>query len=85
MPIATFELLVEIDAEYNVVNYGYKGDRGEPASGPEIDVSSVSINGIRVFPKAKEAELRAEFDEATKEFVYEHFEDLEEQNAPDPD
>lgn len=85
MPNATFELLVEVDAEYHVVNYGYKGDPGEPASGPEIEVTSVSINGIRLFPEAKEAELRAEFDKATKEFAYEHFEDLEEQNAPDPD
>ena len=85
MPNATFELLVEVDAEYHVVNYGYEGDSGEPASGPEIEVTSVSINGIRLFPEAKEAELRAEFDKATKEFAYEHFEDLEEQNAPDPD
>lgn len=78
MPNATFELLVEVDAEYHVVNYGYEGDSGEPASGPEIEVTSISINGTRV-------ELTAELDEATKEFVYPNFEDLEEQNAPDPD
>ena len=77
MPNATFELLVEVDAEYHVVNYGYEGDSGEPASGPEIEVTSVCVNGTRV-------NLTAELDEATKEFVYEHFEDLEEQNAPDP-
>ena len=85
MPIATFELLVEIDAEYNVVNYGYKGDRGEPASGPEIDVSSVSIDGDSLYPEFNEIRINEQFHQAGTDYIYEHFEDLEEQNAPDPD
>ena len=85
MPIATFEMTIEVDVEYRVLNYGYKGDSGEPPSGPEVQIDSISIDGDSLYPEFSEIRINEQFHQAGTDYIYEHFEDLEEQNAPDPD
>ena len=85
MPTATFEMTIEVDAEYHEVNPGYEGDRWEPPSGPEIQINSISIDGDSLFPEFSEIRINEQFHQAATDFIYEHYEDLAEQDAPDPD
>ncbi len=85
MPNATFELLVEVDAEFRKLHDGYKGDSGEPASGAEVEITSISINGDSLYPELSEIRISEQFHEAATDFIYKNLSDLEKQNAPDFD
>tara|TARA_R100000315_G_C5181356_1_gene105200 strand:- start:19 stop:276 length:258 start_codon:yes stop_codon:yes gene_type:complete len=85
MPNATFELPVEIDAKFHKVHDGYEGDNGEPASPSEVDITYISLNGIRIFPDPETDKLTEELYKKSEEEIYENLPDLMQQNAPDSD
>jgi len=98
MPTASFEMTIEVTAEYHETNPGYEGDRGEPESGAEIQIDSMNISGLdhfvyldgtknygSIFPEFNQDQIAEWFHQTATNHIYENYEDLSEQNAPDPD
>jgi hypothetical protein len=85
MATATVEVTVEADANYTKLHNGSKGNSGEPPSGSEVDIYSISINGIPLFPNADTVKLQEEFHKIVKKEIYINFPYFEGMNAPDSD
>ncbi len=85
MATATVEVTVELDANYTKLHNGNEGNSGEPASGPEVDINSISVNGIPLFPHPDTDKLQEEFYKIVKKEIYINFPYFEGMNAPDFD
>jgi hypothetical protein len=85
MPNGCFEIKLEVYYEFTQTSPAQKKTWHEPGHGPEFQIDSIDLEGYKVLPEIQATIISNFIEERVDEHICQNYEDLMEQNAPDPD